>query len=1269
MALTKDTEIRFCPICHGRIPFDTPEGNCPNCLLTFAVSSALQPSDDDADGAPLDEPDSKIERSQSPRTDFGDYELLGEIARGGMGVVYKAHQKKLNRQVAIKMIHGGNLSTTRLIDRFKFEARAAARLDHPNIVPVHEIGEIEGQHYFTMKFFEKGTLLDQMSDFELAQNADSYSRRQNGIRSRELEIARLMAAIARAVQYAHQRGVMHRDLKPSNILLDESGQPHVSDFSLAKLTEEESGLTLSGVVLGTPSYMAPEQAAGNVRELTTAVDIYGLGAIFYHLLTGRPPFVAEARLEVLRMVTEEDPVAPSRICSGIDEDLETICLHCLEKAPHQRYGSALEVAEDLERFTRGEPIRARPVSVPERFKRWCQRRPVIAGFTFALALAITCGFSVSVWQWRKAELSRRETQKALVELNSRLVDTRVEQDNVSEALLYLSETLRADPHSIVAASRAISILERFNFPLPIVPPIQAERSVRKAIFSPDGTTLAAICGDTERVWVWGSRSRIVKTREPLTVPEYVRIYDVRTGQPLTDPLPHDEYIHDVSFSPDGSLLATASWDKTTKIWDVNTGELLFELIHDDIVWSAKFDPDGSRLLTSSDTRAAHIWDVQTGRLLSQTPPSKSHKRYAEFSPDGRRILTAARQAALWEAESLQPLIRFSGHLEQVDLARFSPDGTRVLTASWDGMARIFDAGTGELLIRPAQHNMRVTQARFSADGRRFATASADQTARVWNAENGQALTPAMEHEGWVWDVRFSLNGQKLASASWDHTARIWNAFTGEPLSRPIPHHDRVWSAEFSHNGEHLLTASHNGRATVWEVALGQAFPEPTPSSPNVSGIKAQHSAMVLRRIYGGGRHPRIWIEDAKTLAKIAGPIEHGAEILAAEFSPDGHSIVTSGVQGFVRVWDTATLRESTPPFAHDGAAVGHVGFSPDGSRLVTGSVDGVIRVWDLNTGQVVVGPLFEQRPVLAVCFSPDGRLLATGSEDRTARIWDAETGIARTAPLKHNHWVGVVRFSPDSSRLVTGSSDNTARIWDVASGLPLSEWLPVDLWASDAAFSQDGDSFRLGYVDGFAWKHDLPIPPLPAPGWFAALVESVGGQRRVSDGTTENVPLSELWAMKRRILESKSIDFYTRWAQWFFADRAQRPVSAWSSMSKEEFFQFCINEHHVRRKVTVKNPRWLEYAIAWAPTNGLAYARLAQQQPASPAAEWYSLQAVTLQPDNAECWWSRAGILNRLGRYSEGLMAIDRTIQLDPGNSNYSQLRRESEQINGVSEN
>jgi tetratricopeptide (TPR) repeat protein/predicted Ser/Thr protein kinase len=374
------TASRVCDTCGEKIFGDAPQGLCPACVL----ESGLGPLADET-VAVIDDPGHPADVLR----DFGDYELLEEIGRGGQGVVYRARQKSLNRTVALKVIGLGQWATTAHVKRFRLEAEAAASVDHPCIVPIYEVGEREGCCYFSMKFIEGGQL------DELAKRKPISPR----------HAAELIAKLARTVHYAHEHGVLHRDIKPGNVLIDTQGEPHLTDFGLARLVETESTLTRTMDVMGTPSYMAPEQAAGQNQQLTSATDVYGLGAVFYQLLTGHAPFAGATTFETVRLVLESEPRQPRLWNPKIDRDLATICSKCLEKDPQRRYGSALALAEDLERWLRHEPIRARHTGVFTRSKKWLRRNRTTAAFITAVAVGLAGAL---------AELSRVQEERAFV---------------------------------------------------------------------------------------------------------------------------------------------------------------------------------------------------------------------------------------------------------------------------------------------------------------------------------------------------------------------------------------------------------------------------------------------------------------------------------------------------------------------------------------------------------------------------------------------------------------------------------------------------------------------------------------------------------------------------------------------------------------------------------------------------------------------------------------------------------------------------------------
>ena len=411
--------------------------------------------DSDADESGGEEPANKppVRPKPSPPREretvqyFGDYELVDELARGGMGVVYKARQVSLNRTVALKMILAGQLASKQDVQRFYAEAEAAAALDHSNIVPIYEVGQHEGQHYFAMGFVE-GRGLDAIV-------------RDNPLPSRKA--AEYIRTVAEAIQYAHDQGVLHRDIKPSNVLIDAGDQPKVTDFGLAKKTGSDSNLTATGQVLGTPSYMPPEQAFGEHQDIGPASDVYSLGATLYCLLTGRAPFQGDSAAATLMQVIEQEPVSPRLLNPAIDADLETIVLKCLEKERGRRYMTARELTQELDRYLRGRPIKARPISRPARAWRWCKRNPVVAGLSAAVAVVLLVGAIVSsalaVVANQNAELA--ETRAVEAEQERNRADAEVEKTK-AEKQRANQQAKRANKEADRAAKEAARATEEAN---------------------------------------------------------------------------------------------------------------------------------------------------------------------------------------------------------------------------------------------------------------------------------------------------------------------------------------------------------------------------------------------------------------------------------------------------------------------------------------------------------------------------------------------------------------------------------------------------------------------------------------------------------------------------------------------------------------------------------------------------------------------------------------------------------------------------------------
>jgi len=923
---------------------------------------------------------------------FGDYELLAEIARGGMGVVYKARQVSANRLVAVKLILAGQLSSAEDVRRFRSEAEAAAHLDHPHIVPIFEVGEHEGQQFYSMKLVE----------------GDSLSQHVGRLQHAPRVAASVLATVARAVHYAHQRGVIHRDLKPANILIDAQGQPHVVDFGLAKRVEGDAKLTQFGAIVGTPSYMAPEQAEGRGKRVGPAADVYALGAILYECLTGRPPFKARTTLETIYQVVNKEPVPPSQLHARTPRDLETICLKCLRKEPEQRYDSAAALAEDLRRWQAGEPIAARPVGRGERAAKWVKRNPLVAALGTLVVLSVLGGASGVFVKYLDAKeqegIARRKAQEAEDALSDRDAALTQARDD--------AEAMRKQ----LATSNVLLAQAAWDSNNPVV---ARER-------------LEAVPPDLRR-WEWHYLTR-----------QYQGGIFTLNG--------HTGWVMGVAFSPDGTRLATGSADQTARLWDARTAQFLLELKgHTGWVTSVAFSPDGTRLATASSDKTARLWDARTGQLLREFKGHTEGLSNVAFSPDGTRLATASGDdtVRLWDARTGQQLLECKGHTTLIVMSvTFSPDGTRLAAAlGFTGRVRLWDARTGQLLLE-CKGPCQVWDVAFSPDGTRLATANQDQTVRLWDARTGQLLRECKGHADIVWSVSFNPDGTRLVTASQDGTARVWDARTGQQLLECKGHADGVLRVAFSPDGTRVATASKDKTARLWDARTGQPLLECRGHTGYAMGVAFSADGTRLATASDDGT-ARLW--DARTGEFLLECKGHTGGVRSVAFSPDGMGLATASADGTARLWDARTGQFLLELKGHT-SWVTSVAFSPDGTRLATASCDQTARLWDARTGEFLLeykGHTTGQ--VSSVAFSPDGTRLATGSSDRTVRLWDARTGQPLLVCKNPTANIESVAFSPDGTQLATATSDvdGATRLWDARPlPLPQGEELEYRLWAT-----------------------------------------------------------------------------------------------------------------------------------------------------------------------------------------------------------------------------
>jgi WD40 repeat protein/serine/threonine protein kinase len=986
------------------------------------------------------------------------YKVQGEIDRGGMGVILRVWDENLKRNVAMKMILGQeNLDGKRAASvsqssmlRFIREAEITGRLDHPGVVPIHEIGlDDQGRQYFTMRLIHGESLA--------AVNRQLKAQEGNWTQTRVLEV---IVKVCDTLAFAHSKDVIHRDLKPANIMVGQFGETYVMDWGLAKVMGEASShdnsklspaniqstseatqqshtdssdVTLDGSVIGTPSYMSPEQAQGQINKLDARSDIYSVGTMLYELLTSVKPYsdnlTVTSAPDVLRSVNSGPPTPIAKLNRKVPSELTAICEKAMARDQQNRYGDMGAMAEDLRAYLENRVVRAYKTGAFAEFKKWVRRNRSVAivAAVAGILLLVGLGTVIGLQRWSNLRIAQEKDAKhaaLLKEQDARKIAD--QQRRFAEGLLLVSQSREAVRQNkpVAAMLLALESLDRSpghqanSVLLDSLATNSEERRLvlhrgkaTSAVFSPSGDSVLTAAED-----------------------HLAAVFDVATGQAKVLLVGHQNFVITAEYSPNGQLAVTTSYDGTAAIWDVTNGRRNHVLPHDAPVMIAQFSPNGTKVATGSFDNLVRLWDVTSGVLLHTLTGHADFVRTLSFHPDGTHLISgsADMSAQVWNVESGENVAILQGHEQTVATAQFSRDGMYVITAAApaanaapkDRAARLWNAETWELdaELNPGPV---IASAAISPDGNRIAVGCGDGTVRIWDMslKSFVQLFEADASGGWLTNVRFSRDGRRLLAVTSSHSVVTWDVQTSDRTATAWGHSDTINSARFSADGQRIVTTSKDESIRIWKTDQGDVMPH-FRHDTEIQSVSAGSNRLLS--LGAEASDPRLWsIETRKLIAALP----HTSAVYAAKFSRGGDLLLTTTFDGAAYLWSTRD-GELLHELANVGASPTVTFGLDDRTVLISSFRDKKTTQWNIETGEKLREFLLPDSRIQVL--GPNGRyVVAMGA---TIRILDATTGQDVVEFPASGPFVNAQFFADGSLLRLFPPGGSLIEVWHVPSG-------------------------------------------------------------------------------------------------------------------------------------------------------------------------------------------------------------------------------------------